>query len=116
MTPQPLIGLQTGPCGPLFFCILDGVLPATSQLALLFQSQRRTVIAPASDCMTGQTNLPRRWARALASPPSYARSGVCFARNSLTRDLAAVRASPAFHSGSSSQFGSSFESSSEIGQ
>ena len=45
----------------------------------------------------------------------YARVGVCFARNSLTRALATVRAGPDFHSGMNSQFGRSFESSSEIG-
>src|SRR5438477_10657091 len=42
-------------------------------------------------------------AAALAQP----RAGVCFARNSLTRALAAVSAAPVFHSGMNSQFGSS---------
>ena len=40
---------------------------------------------------------------------------VCFDRNSLTRAFADVRAAPVFHSAMNSQFGSSFESSSEIG-
>ena len=45
----------------------------------------------------------------------YARCGVCFDRNSATRALANVRADPVFHSGMNSQFGSSLESSSEMG-
>jgi len=46
---------------------------------------------------------------------TYPWAGVCLARNSLTRVLAAVSAAPVFHSGTNSQFGTSFESSSEIG-
>src|SRR5208283_1074111 len=56
-----------------------------------------------------------RWPipRTLRTPPRYVRGGVCFVRNSLTRALAEVRAAPDFHSGMNSQFGISFESSSE---
>src|SRR5262249_38651201 len=43
------------------------------------------------------------------------RRGVCLARNSLMRTLAAASGAPCFHSGMNSHFGRSFETSSEIG-
>src|SRR6516165_4466821 len=67
--------------------------------------------------------MQRRWGAARVQPlrerseprGGYSRGGVCFARNSFMRSRADISAAPVFHSGMNSQFGSSFESSSEIG-
>ena len=61
--------------------------------------------------LTGQ--IPPKFHQREVSEPAY---GACFAKNSLTRAFASVRVGSVFHSGMNSQFGSSFESSSEIGQ
>ena len=58
---------------------------------------------------------PGGFARQGRVGPGYARDGVCFARNAPMPAFAEVSAAPAFHSGINSQFGISFESSSEIG-
>jgi hypothetical protein len=100
---QALSGLGTTSTAQVSAPVSDRSL-STTQRAI---SNPMPASTPASAAVADPAGAP--------NPTGYPRVGVCFDRNSLTRALAAVKAAPVFHSAMNSQFGSSFESSSEIG-
>src|SRR5580704_6488352 len=83
---------------------------------ILAFSTRHSSNSRATFCEDYRASFLQQSGSSRCQPLLYPHDGVCLARNSLTRAVAAVRAAPLFHSGMNSQFGSSFESSSEIGQ